>query len=212
MTWPVYTAKQVLEDREMLFYEGDIKGHWKEIHNDVRPVGERSAPREAVMAEARNRGTTPGDMLRELGFHEALPAYKPSLCLSLERIEELTRDRPGRWAKTAYQAAQQLKVLEAGNDLLCQLTIQEDFHALNARGEYFREPVLILGSNVKLVNEVFDETWQMAAQAEGFMPNILIRIAGAEDARRAALMLEAIAKVPPILEWFEANLTDLEPA
>ncbi|WP_102127969.1 hypothetical protein [Deinococcus planocerae] len=212
-TWSVYTAIDALEDAETFEHEGSVKGFWQDVHAELRKELGRSPTRAEVVREARGRCTPPGDLLRLIGMTEALPAVSKKYRLSPEELLEVARKHTGLWAERVAIIAGALIALRDIDQTVYALLGDEDLAATCARGEYRRNPTVILSGQgrrtssgyLNAVQERLEETWQFAAQTEGFMNNLLIRIHTPEDAERAVQLVRLYRDAERHLE----TVTDL---
>lgn len=196
-TWSVYTAIDALEDAEVFEHEGSVGGFWHDVHAELRQELGRPPTRAEVVREARGRCTPPGDLLRLIGMTEALPAVSTRYRLSPEEMLEVAGKHTGPWAERVATIAQALTALREIDRTVYELLGDEDLAATCARGEFRRNPTVILSGQggrtasgyLNAVQERLEETWQLAAQTEGFMDNLLIRLHTAEDAGRAAQLV-----------------------
>ncbi len=219
-TWSVYTAIDALEDAETFEHEGSVKGFWQDVHTELLKELGRPPTRAEVVREARGRCTPPGDLLRLIGMTEALPAVSTKYRLSPEEMLEVAgkRKHMGAWAERVVTIAMALIGLRDIDRTVYELLCDEDLAATCARGEFRRNPTVILSGQggrtasgyLNAVQERLEETWQVASQTEGFMDNLLIRIHTPEDAERAVQLVRLYRNAERHLETVTDLLIDTD--
>jgi len=202
-TYDAFTPGNALGVAEWLLFDGDAREWWDQLPYtmaDDRQAAEAITPLQIRRYLRVNEIRTPGFVKRSIGSHHArLTAPLPS--------EECSK-RLSALPETARTLAERL--LDATRRLERIATALEtpmtvDDHAIMENDEVvMAQPGLVIetGSN-NMVHEVLEESWQYAAQSEGFGLNYAFVLRAEEAAYRRfeqslALFHEASAIVDGI--------------
>ncbi|GAA5534086.1 hypothetical protein [Deinococcus aluminii] len=199
-SWGVYTATDALFEADMTLYEGGPSAFWQDLHRELRAELGRTPTRAEVRDRARDRCIPPGELMRQIGLNETLPAVSDRLRLSPEAIQDLAKAHTGKWAQTTSEIAQALSTLRDIDARLVELGHPADEAARWGRGEMRRSPLCVISGQAEptpsghlhLTQEFLEEAWQLAAQDKGFYPTLTVRLLTPEDVTRAAEMVRLL--------------------
>lgn len=220
LTWPVYTAWNALQSQENWTYFGSVPEYWKSIQKTLRERLGRKPTREEVKREAGSLALTPAEFKRKIGLAEVIPAVSHHKRLSYDEMLALAATCPSQhWASALRICVMGLRELEEINRRLAKHSTDEDRAATLSIGEFMPAPLCCISagevsqSAEHLVEERLNEDFQMAYSSDpgDFMPNILVRVNSAKDARRAKIILKCVSRSLDIILTLIGSLVDEEP-
>ncbi|GAA5534083.1 hypothetical protein [Deinococcus aluminii] len=197
-TYPIYTARDAIADAEVWDFQGDLRGFWHDLAHEFQHEKGRSPAREELRRFAEEqRGTTPKQFLNLIGQAEWVPVLSTRRRLSLPQMRAVAQAHPEQPSShVLLEILDHVEALHRVSRELLDLQTDEDHEAWQAHGEGRISPVASLSASthgsrafLHAVQERLEDTWQMAAQTEGFLENLLIRLQGEADAERAAHVL-----------------------
>lgn len=198
LTYPIYTARDAIEDEEMWSFDGCLRTFWKGMLSEYRHEHKRDPEKGELLAYAASeREKTPRDFLNLIGQEEWVPVLSKKRRLSLEEIEGICHERLDRvWSSKVLDVVTRVRDLHRINAELDALDTPSDHAGWIGTGETRKSPVAILSASVRgssayqtAVQERLEESWELAAQTSGFFQNLFVRLNDEADADRAAQIL-----------------------